>query len=111
MTGEENLEDSGRPVTDSERKLAALWADVLGVPVERIRRTDNFFEIGGTSRAAARLVIALERRLTIGEFARTPSLTHLADLLDQRLTVSGAAAVGVSGGAAVRVSGVAAVGG
>lgn len=94
MTGEDYRDESGRPVTESERELAALWADELGVPVERIRRTDNFFEVGGTSRAAARLVIALERRLTIGEFARTPSLTQLADLLDQRPAVPGTATVG-----------------
>ncbi|MFF4800381.1 acyl carrier protein [Streptomyces sp. NPDC001351] len=67
-----------------ERKLAALWAEALGVPVERIRRGDNFFEIGGTSRAAARLVVALERRLSVAEFARTPTLAQMADLLERR---------------------------
>ncbi|MER5935024.1 phosphopantetheine-binding protein [Streptomyces sp. NPDC002054] len=76
-----------RPGTDSERRLAGLWADVLGVPVDRIQRTDNFFAIGGTSRAAARLVIALDRHVSINEFARTHSLSELADLLDQRLSV------------------------
>ncbi len=84
MPGAVNLENSGRPATDSERRLAGLWADALGVPVERIGRDDNFFRIGGTSRAAARLVIALEMRLTIGEFARTPTLAGLAALVDTR---------------------------
>ncbi|CAM5243501.1 hypothetical protein STENM327S_07287 [Streptomyces tendae] len=61
-----------------------------GVPVERIGRDDNFFRIGGTSRAAARLVIALpDRRLTIGEFARTPTLAHLAELVDVRTAAAG----------------------
>ncbi|MEV7617253.1 phosphopantetheine-binding protein [Streptomyces sp. NPDC089799] len=68
----------------NERKLAGLWADVLGVPAERIQRTDNFFEIGGTSRAAARLVIALDQGLSLGEFARCSTLGDLAALLDER---------------------------
>lgn len=67
-----------------ERKLAALWAEALGVPVERIRRGDNFFEIGGTSWAAARLVVAPERRLSVAEFARTPTLAQMADLFERR---------------------------
>ena len=35
------------PVTESERILAAIWADVLGQP--RVGRRDNFFELGGDS--------------------------------------------------------------
>jgi hypothetical protein len=76
--------DGPPPATATEHRLAALWAQVLGVAAERIHRTDNFFEIGGTSRAAARLVIALDKQLSVGEFARTPTLAHLADLLDHR---------------------------
>jgi hypothetical protein len=94
MTGADTRENSGRPETDSEHRLAALWADVLGVPVERIGREDNFFEIGGTSRAAARLVIALEQRLSVSEFARTPTLSQLAGLLDGRPAALGVTAVG-----------------
>lgn len=94
MPGAVNLENSGRPATDSERRLAGLWADALGVPVERIGRDDNFFRIGGTSRAAARLVIALDRRLTIGEFARTPTLAHLAELMDARTATGPVPATG-----------------
>ncbi|MBX3328843.1 MAG: amino acid adenylation domain-containing protein [Nitrospira sp.] len=35
------------PVTESERVLAAIWAEVLGQP--RVGRFDNFFELGGDS--------------------------------------------------------------
>ncbi|MGH3528502.1 MAG: condensation domain-containing protein, partial [Pseudonocardiaceae bacterium] len=35
------------PRTDVERVLAAIWADVLGVP--RVGTEDNFFELGGDS--------------------------------------------------------------
>ncbi len=96
--------EPGGPATDSERWLAELWADVLEIPAAGIRRTDNFFEIGGTSRTAARLVIVLERRMpvgefsrtrmSVGEFARTRSLADLAELLDRRATAPETAAVG-----------------
>jgi amino acid adenylation domain-containing protein len=35
------------PVTEPERLLAAIWAEVLGQP--RLGRRDNFFELGGDS--------------------------------------------------------------
>ncbi|WP_285563807.1 non-ribosomal peptide synthetase [Streptomyces sp. RTGN2] len=76
---------SRAPGTRSEARLAALWADVLKVPVERIGRTAHFFEIGGTSLTAVRLAIALERLVTVGELARTPVLRDLAALLTERL--------------------------
>jgi aryl carrier-like protein len=35
------------PVTEFERILAAIWAEVLGQP--RVGRLENFFELGGDS--------------------------------------------------------------
>jgi hypothetical protein len=87
-------EDASHPPGAGERELAALWAEALGVPVERIRSSDNFFEIGGTSRAATRLVMALERRLSVSDLARTPSLAHMAGLFKQRCAVAEAEAAG-----------------
>ena len=37
------------PRTDIERTLAAIWADVLAVDVDRLGVDDNFFELGGDS--------------------------------------------------------------
>ncbi|HEX8536137.1 MAG TPA: condensation domain-containing protein, partial [Cystobacter sp.] len=42
------------PRTDTERRLAELWAGTLGV--ERVGVTDSFFELGGHSLLATRLV-------------------------------------------------------
>ncbi|WP_158628843.1 non-ribosomal peptide synthetase [Dyella choica] len=42
------------PVTDVEKKLAALWQQVLGV--ERIGLNDNFFQLGGDSLSAAEMI-------------------------------------------------------
>ncbi len=40
------------PDTPAERRLAAAWAVVLGIPADRIGRQDHFFDRGGTSLAA-----------------------------------------------------------
>ncbi|KAF7781237.1 arthrofactin-type cyclic lipopeptide synthetase C [Pseudoalteromonas rubra] len=37
------------PQGDTERTLAAIWADVLNLPVEQISRDANFFALGGHS--------------------------------------------------------------
>ncbi|MEV1082855.1 amino acid adenylation domain-containing protein [Streptomyces sp. NPDC050211] len=55
-------EDSGEePRTDLERRLAALWAQVLGRP--SVGRDQNFFELGGDSLLAARLVGRMREEL------------------------------------------------
>ena len=43
------------PRTDLERKLAAIWAEVLGL--EKVGVRDNFFELGGDSLAMVRVIV------------------------------------------------------
>ncbi|MFJ9041573.1 amino acid adenylation domain-containing protein [Streptomyces sp. NPDC102406] len=64
--------------TPDERRLAVAWAEVLGVPLERIGRHDSFFALGGTSLAAARLQTHLGRRLTVADLVAHPVLADLA---------------------------------
>ncbi|MDM0116965.1 amino acid adenylation domain-containing protein [Variovorax sp. J22R133] len=45
----------------AEGALARLWADVLDLQVEDIEPHDNFFDLGGDSLKAARIVILFER--------------------------------------------------
>ncbi|WP_260334385.1 acyl carrier protein, partial [Streptomyces beigongshangae] len=70
------------PGTPGERRLAAAWAEVLGVPGDRIGRRDHFFERGGTSLAAVKLAVALDRAITLEDVTRHPVLADLARLLD-----------------------------
>src|SRR5216117_37702 len=40
------------PITATERRLAAAWAKVLGIPEKQIGRRDSFFDLGGASLTA-----------------------------------------------------------
>ena len=70
------------PDTPAERRLAAAWAVVLGIPAERIGRQDHFFDRGGTSLAAVKLAVALDRAISLKDVTRHPVLADLAGLLD-----------------------------
>ncbi|WP_151475514.1 non-ribosomal peptide synthetase [Streptomyces albicerus] len=77
------VEDGSRaPGTPNERRLAAAWAEVLGIPPDRIGRRDHFFDRGGTSLAAVKLAIALDRAITLKDVTRHPILADLAGLLE-----------------------------
>ncbi|MGB8795619.1 MAG: non-ribosomal peptide synthetase, partial [Mycobacterium sp.] len=47
------------PRNDTERRVAALWADLLAVPVTDVN--SDFFDMGGHSLLAARLLIEVQR--------------------------------------------------
>ncbi|MEV5986725.1 amino acid adenylation domain-containing protein [Streptomyces sp. NPDC052051] len=70
------------PQTPAERKLAAVWAEVLGIPPHRVGRQDHFFDSGGTSLSAVKLTIALDRAVSLKDITRHPVLADLAALLD-----------------------------
>ncbi len=74
------------PTTPAERRLAAAWSAVLGIPPEQIGRGDHFFDRGGTSLSAVKLAIALDRAITLKDVTRHPVLTDLATLLDPQPT-------------------------
>ncbi|MEU2715877.1 amino acid adenylation domain-containing protein [Streptomyces sp. NPDC007205] len=69
-------------LSPAERRLAAVWAELLGVPERRIGRTDHFFDSGGTSLTAVKLSIALDRAVSLKDITRHPVLADLAALLD-----------------------------
>ncbi|MFI8003291.1 amino acid adenylation domain-containing protein [Streptomyces sp. NPDC086010] len=77
-------EDGGLPRTPTEERLAAAWADVLGVPRGLVGRRDNFFDRGGTSLSAVRVAISLDREVSLKDLVLHPVLTDLASLVDER---------------------------
>jgi amino acid adenylation domain-containing protein len=78
-------EDGGPPGTATERRLAAAWAQVLGIPADQISPRDHFFDRGGTSLSAVKLAITLDRKVSLAELTRHPVLADLAALVDGRL--------------------------
>ncbi|MGW0816565.1 non-ribosomal peptide synthetase [Streptomyces viridiviolaceus] len=74
----------GTPRTPTERRLAAAWAAELGIPLERIRRSSDFFDLGGTSLSAVRLAVSLDHAISPRDLAGRPSLADLARLIDTR---------------------------
>uniref|UniRef100_A0AAU2V6P5 SDR family NAD(P)-dependent oxidoreductase n=1 Tax=Streptomyces sp. NBC_00003 TaxID=2903608 RepID=A0AAU2V6P5_9ACTN len=74
------------PATDLERRIAAVWADVLGQ--ERVGRTDSFFDLGGNSLRATRLLARIDEelgvRLTANELYEQPTVEGVAQALADR---------------------------
>ena len=80
------------PRTATEATLARIWADVLGV--ERVSIHDGFFDLGGTSLKATRLLAAIEgacgRRLSPAALYLHATIARLADLLGADETIAAA---------------------
>ncbi len=79
------------PQGEVEEALAAIWAEVLGVP--RVGRRDNFFELGGHSISALR-VVAMARlrnipglKLTLRSMISTPTIQQLRAELSNPMTL------------------------
>lgn len=72
------------PSTDMERRLANLWAAVLG-PDSEINATDNFFTVGGDSLRAMKLVAAARAdglSLTVAGIFTNPVLEDMARIAE-----------------------------
>ncbi|HTF98516.1 MAG TPA: condensation domain-containing protein, partial [Cellvibrio sp.] len=75
------------PGTETERLLAGVWQEVLGI--ERVGVTDNFFHLGGHSLAASRLVARINTGWKINfpviELYRHPVVGLLAGFIDKNI--------------------------
>ncbi|MFD4761820.1 amino acid adenylation domain-containing protein [Streptomyces sp. NPDC058439] len=74
--------DSDAPRTATELRLAALWAQVLNIPLAEITRHHHFFDAGGTSLSAVRLGVALGGSVALEDIVTRPVLAELADAMD-----------------------------
>ena len=73
------------PTTETERALAGIWADLLGL--DRVGLRDNFFELGGHSllgmKLVARIAERLEVRLPSIAVFKYPTVGEMAAALDE----------------------------
>src|SRR5256712_344662 len=86
LAGELDSAEQGHdgPSTATEHRLAAAWAEVLGIPKDQIGRRDRFFEPGRTSLSALKLAITPERGVSFKDLTNHPILADLATLVDDR---------------------------
>ncbi|HKV11774.1 MAG TPA: non-ribosomal peptide synthase/polyketide synthase, partial [Thermoanaerobaculia bacterium] len=75
----------GEPATPLERRIAAIWSDLLGRPW--IGRNDDFFALGGHSLLATRVVARLRREL--GVELPVPVLFEASTLADLAAVIEG----------------------
>jgi amino acid adenylation domain-containing protein len=84
------------PRTSLERKLAALWADVLGL--DHVNPFESFFDLGGHSLAGLRVVNQLSenlrQRLSPTIFIEAPTVAAMAKLLEAKYPVAVARWIG-----------------
>src|SRR5216117_210541 len=87
IAGELDSAEQGHdgPSTATEHRLAAAWAEVLGIPKDQIGRRDHFFELGGTSLSALKLAITLERAVSFKDLIDHPIIADLAMLVDDKV--------------------------
>ncbi|KAL8673560.1 MAG: hypothetical protein Q9168_002014 [Polycauliona sp. 1 TL-2023] len=83
MTPQEviNGESKVKPDNTAEVELRRLWARTLALPPDRLKTTDNFFSLGGSSIRAMRLVNAARRAgfaVTVTDVFSTPIFSDLA---------------------------------
>ncbi|WP_162034319.1 phosphopantetheine-binding protein, partial [Chryseobacterium potabilaquae] len=72
------------PETSLQRDLAAIYSEVLGLPVESIGLHDDFFRLGGDSIISIQLVSRLRKRLSLSlsvkEVFTYRTVYHLSEL-------------------------------
>ncbi|MFT5716092.1 MAG: amino acid adenylation domain-containing protein [Oleiphilaceae bacterium] len=74
------------PRTETEKKLTGIWSDVLGINILDISINDNFFDIGGHSLKAVKMLNltakAFSIRIAIAQFFELKTLSELAQNID-----------------------------
>lgn len=89
------------PVTPTERLVAEVWSEVLGV--EQVGAEDNFFNLGGHSLLAARVTTEMRKRcrveISVRALFEQPTLREFAAALDTAGTSAAADHTEADGGA------------
>ncbi|HIK60969.1 MAG TPA: amino acid adenylation domain-containing protein, partial [Planctomycetes bacterium] len=80
------LDESSQPSSDLERKLAAIWSEVL--EVENISLQDNFFDLGGHSLLLMPVISEVKKQVGVeldpGDLV-LPTLRQLVGLCEERI--------------------------
>lgn len=74
------------PISDTEKKLALIWSEILEINVDIIWRDSNFFELGGHSlnvtKLLSRIYAVFDISLTVTEVYEKNTIEEIAQLID-----------------------------
>ncbi|TAQ84797.1 hypothetical protein B7494_g6879 [Chlorociboria aeruginascens] len=82
--------DKVQPVNDKERKIQAIWAQVLGIRSTQIGMEDNFFRLGGDSISAIQVVgqcAANHIQVTVADIFRYKTISQISNSTDTVATI------------------------
>ena len=86
-SGQESTKDYIEPKTDTEKKLALIWVELL--KLKRVGTDENFFEIGGHSMIAVTLMIRIEKelgiRLPLATLFDHSNIRDMAEFIDKKV--------------------------
>ncbi|MEU7740484.1 amino acid adenylation domain-containing protein [Nonomuraea sp. NPDC049158] len=83
--GETGRHPSRHPTGAVGPRIAEAWSRVLDVPLEQITLDGNFFELGGSSLSAMRVVMELEGLVSLTDLMRNSTLGPLCEVAEARL--------------------------
>jgi acyl carrier protein len=90
-TAREEAKATREPSTETERRIADIWADALGL--DRIGVFDDFFSLGGHSLMGAEVVervrAVYDVELPLGRLFESPTVASVAEYVDGALAASG----------------------
>jgi amino acid adenylation domain-containing protein len=79
---------SAPPATPTERRLAEIWSELLGIP--EIGREESFFDLGGHSLMALRMFAHIARewktRVPMGLLMQAPTPRALGEIIDRMVS-------------------------
>ncbi|KAL4916012.1 hypothetical protein BDW62DRAFT_203163 [Aspergillus aurantiobrunneus] len=78
-------EENRAPSTETEKKLADIWAGLLGIPVGKVSASDDFFHVGGDSIMAMKLAAEVRRQgmnLSVRHISAHPLLSDMASVAE-----------------------------
>ncbi len=80
--GQSDPESYTPPADPLEEQLAAIWSEILAIPVEKISRDADFFQLGGHSLKATVTMSRIHRyfnvKVSLGDIFAHPSIRELA---------------------------------
>ncbi len=88
-TGSRVREERTPPTTETERRVAGIWEDVLGVAAAKLE--DDFFELGGHSLLAVRVLSRLRETLQASLVLRDLFEARTLEALARRVDAQGTA--------------------